>query len=964
MEMRMAIKWNVGSRWLRWDPHLHAPGTLRNNQFGDDWSSYVRQIEAQRPHPVALGITDYYLLKSYKEVRQLRLDGALSSIPLIFPNVELRLTIETRERQGINIHLLVSPDDPEHVARIEEKLGLLTFRYREDHYPCSEDGLKRLGRSHRNDSALPERAALTEGANQFKVDLNELRKLFDRDGWMQSNVLVAVAAGKDGLAGIAKDAAFHAQREELGRFAHIVFSGIPGDRTYWLGDHPDFESNQQTAKPCLHGSDAHKLEDVLAPPHDRRCWIRAEPTFDGLRQTLVEPRRRVHIGADAPPGPSSSDVIRYIRFKNAPWCENRELELNDGLVTIIGSKGSGKTALAELAAFAADAEDTDPGPASFVAKAGKLLSGLEIEIEWGDGTKRSITSPRDPFDERTEPRVRYLSQQFVERLCSGVALGRTLIDEIERVVFEAIPDEERLLCSTFDELRQVVLQDPIAENDQQRKNLAAATRALAEERALKQSVPVLKAKALELERDRKAIDSETTKLPIKASDEVVRAQIAASTSVKELQDAIAAEDRRTQQLHDLGAELQRQVRSAEMSLAAMRARFGDVLDEPVWDLLRLRPDTKAQQTLAQLEQASRQRVAHLRDDGLPASGADATAAKGIGLEKLVAENVRLTKQLGLDQTNAKRRVELEKRRAVVARNEDAAKKALTHAEKASERMKATQLLRLDAYRRIFEAFDAERTALERIYTPLHSRIIADSRLSKLSFAVDRFVDLRAWASRGESLLDLRRPPFNRRGAIEEEASKILLSAWKNGTPIDAQTAMLKFIESHGESALDNLANGVTPLELGEWLFSTEHVSVSYNIQYEGVDLVRLSPGTKGIVLLTLYLGLDEWDRRPLIIDQPEENLDPRSIFTDLVPFFRDAARHRQIIMVTHNANLVVNTDSDQVIVAESVRTSPAELPRVTYSAGPLEDAEVRTSVCRLLEGGDEAFKKRGQRYGL
>lgn len=99
-----------------------------------------------------------------------------------------------------------------------------------------------------------------------------------------------------------------------------------------------------------------------------------------------------------------------------------------------------------------------------------------------------------------------------------------------------------------------------------------------------------------------------------------------------------------------------------------------------------------------------------------------------------------------------------------------------------------------------------------------------------------------------------------------------------------------------------------------------------------------------------------------MIDQPEENLDPRSVYDDLVPFFRDAFRRRQIIMVTHNANLVVNTDSDQVIVAESNRTSPTALPQVTYRAGGLELPAIRAEVCRLLEGGQEAFEKRRRRY--
>lgn len=54
---------------------------------------------------------------------------------------------------------------------------------------------------------------------------------------------------------------------------------------------------------------------------------------------------------------------------------------------------------------------------------------------------------------------------------------------------------------------------------------------------------------------------------------------------------------------------------------------------------------------------------------------------------------------------------------------------------------------------------------------------------------------------------------------------------------------------------------MTPLHVGEWLFSTEHIAVRYGIHYEGLALSNLSPGTRGVVLLTLYLALDQWDRR-------------------------------------------------------------------------------------------------------
>nr|WP_267874829.1 AAA family ATPase [Telluria antibiotica] len=131
--------------------------------------------------------------------------------------------------------------------------------------------------------------------------------------------------------------------------------------------------------------------------------------------------------------------------------------------------------------------------------------------------------------------------------------------------------------------------------------------------------------------------------------------------------------------------------------------------------------------------------------------------------------------------------------------------------------------------------------------------------------------------------------------------------------------------------------------------------------YDGTDIRKLSPGTCGIVLLLLYLALDDADDRPLIIDQPEENLDPKSVFDELVSLFLVAKTKRQVIMVTHNANLVINTDADQIIVANANPAEGGQLPSFCYTAGGLEDAEIRKVVCDILEGGEKAYRERARR---
>lgn len=120
-----------GSVWRRWEPHIHAPGTLLNDQFKgpNAWEDYLSEIETSEPTIKALGITDYWTLSSYEKVRSFRDGGRLSKVGLIFPNVEMRYGIATEKGAPINVHLLICPDDTDHVAQAKRFLATLTFSY-------------------------------------------------------------------------------------------------------------------------------------------------------------------------------------------------------------------------------------------------------------------------------------------------------------------------------------------------------------------------------------------------------------------------------------------------------------------------------------------------------------------------------------------------------------------------------------------------------------------------------------------------------------------------------------------------------------------------------------------------------------------------------------------------------------------------------------------------------------------
>jgi len=109
-----------------------------------------------------------------------------------------------------------------------------------------------------------------------------------RNPWLRKHSLIAVSAGADGVSGFRRDGAWAALRDEITRFSQIMFSGRPGERDFWLGlGSPEDRRTVDRlggVKPCLHGSDAHKLAELFRPDGDRFCWIKADTSFEGLRQ--------------------------------------------------------------------------------------------------------------------------------------------------------------------------------------------------------------------------------------------------------------------------------------------------------------------------------------------------------------------------------------------------------------------------------------------------------------------------------------------------------------------------------------------------------------------------------------------------------------------------------------------------------------------------------------------------------
>ena len=227
-----------GSEWHRWEPHIHAPGTILNNQFGgsDPWDAYLTILEGLTPKIEAIAVTDYYVTDTYEEFLMHKAAGRLPDVKLLFPNIELRLDVAAKSG-FVNLHLLVSPEDPDHLAEVRRILKRLQFHAYNDRFDCTRDELIRLGK-RADPTITDDRAALRHGATQFKVNFDQLRKVIPESEWAKNNILIAVAGGAgDGTSGL-RQAADATVRQEIEKFAHIIFSSSPAQREFWLGQRP------------------------------------------------------------------------------------------------------------------------------------------------------------------------------------------------------------------------------------------------------------------------------------------------------------------------------------------------------------------------------------------------------------------------------------------------------------------------------------------------------------------------------------------------------------------------------------------------------------------------------------------------------------------------------------------------------------------------------------------------------
>jgi len=978
-----------GSEWRKWDLHIHTPKSINQKYGGDNkasWDSFITAI-ANLPQEIkVIGITDYLFVDGYEYLLTRR--NEIPNIDLIIPNIEFRLntfsgTANNDKRH--NFHVLFDPTVS--VANIKEQLlNCLSSAYlvkdksewRQTPTPRSLEELgKKIKAVAPQDNSVQSKSDLEVGFDNITYDREDIFKNLGKNCF-KGKYVTAIGYSEWDQSRWDQSAA---QKRDL--INNVNFSLTCSDDLPKINaNREELEANKLNSL-ILHSSDAHKLERI----GKTYLWIKVDPTFSGLKQVINEPEARVFIGDTFPNYKPDHKVIKKISIpKSNGWFkDNFELELNRDLVAIIGGRGSGKSALAEMIAYGAGSEDRNAS--AFLKKATKhknSIKGTKVNLEWDDSEKTEfeVGALSEDFG-----LVRYLPQGAVEDLCSPDN-SKDLQEQIENVIFQALGETEKMGASEFSELRERILVNFQFEKEQIQEEIVNINGRIKDILSAKEGLPD---KKKNVEAKKAELKKLNLSLPeLLPEDKEGQEELAGLLELKKLFEG---------KIINLGEiierinEIETKVKLFGSKIKEFEEDIGALLGEAeITDVQTFKVDLKVEdigKVLTKRKGEIAEMIKTLKEGGKT----EVEKILGITVAKLKLNNLSL-----LNDSIEKKRKETKAYETIKIKYQQQKKKisdlenTISALEKeifATEQdvIPEEEKLRSElcvSYCSYFSVLKNEKNEIEKLYQPLQIILSGGTDTDrKLDFDAKISYNLDQHYSQGLAVLNR-----TRKGNFREEMrlKKSLLEMWDNFSRDDfseeaicnnLKNIIKGFTEFEGKEVLitDQLRQEFSEEDFLNWLFNPSHFKIVSSLKFDGTDLDLLSPGQKGIVLLMLYLEVDKEDYRPLIIDQPEENLDNLSVCNDLIAFFRDRKLYRQIIVVTHNPNLVVNTDAEQVIVAnyDGRRT-----PRLEYTAGSLEDQAKKIpaveiveledgiieQVCAILEGGERAFENRKKKYQI
>ena len=986
-----------GSEWRKWDLHLHSPMSGLNNQFpktptGDpDWEKYVKALEDQSSIQ-AIAVTDYFLIEGYKKLVEYKQAGRLKNIQLILPNIEFRLDNIVGDKR-VNFHVIFSDkvkiqDIEDHFLSDLEITLVGNSGALPDLRKLKRSTLEELGGKLKQQQTSFQGSDFQVGCMTAVVNLKQVMELLTKNHLFKDKYLTGLAEENTSL--MDWKGQDHQVRKVMLQSSHILFTGNPNSILWCLGKKGNtpasFIENFNSLKPCVIGSDAHKVEEIGKAPNGKFTWIKADLTFDGLRQIIYEPEDRVFIGSTPPDEKDNSKVIESITIKQSgEWFEDQTIPLNRDLVTIIGGKGSGKTALADLIAYAGGDFNYENSEA-FLNKAVDEIEGTTLTLKWAED-KSETTSTVSRYEEASnENRVRYLSQSFVENLCS-FDQHEKLVQQIENILFQYVSQDKKLGTSDFVSLKEIktrAIQLEITKISQTLKNLNKEVFNLETEQNGKSELIAEKERLT-----KEKTDLEAQKPPAASQEEKNEQEL-----IQKLRTQKSELERRIEQLRLHISELEEFKTRAKLLKDEVDVFNSDItkslkelgLENEKSELLFSVPTKISEIIQNRIAQIEKEIELLERRPAANLTGEDNKPATTSTIADINAQLVEIEKKSKLEAQQKRKLLEFGKRITDLTIRLETLSKSIEALDTTKKQLLVEKVKARDAeFLKFFEKLSEKKTSLEELYKPLNDPADSSVERGKVQFYARFSFNAKRFVADGVNLFDGRRSVIRGESGLSEVATEY----WKQVQKLLPKMTMEPVL--HLLSVLQNtigkksepreiksqLKAEFTQSDVYDWIYCIDFFDVEYGIKYENVDLNKLSPGRKGVVLLLIYLDVDQ-DFRPLIIDQPEENLDNRSVYSTLVEYFRKAKKKRQIILVSHNANLVVNADADQVIVANFDLEKTAQQSRIAYVSGSLEfrrnldsaiaqvlhQKGIREHVCEILEGGDEAFQRREQKYGF
>lgn len=1022
----------TGSTWKKWDLHVHTPESFYHNYPGpkdEAWETFLTDLENLPEEFKVIGINDYVLVDGYERVLKAKRDeNRLKNIDLILPVVELRLDKFGGVVQGgkggkgasswsrINIHVIFDQVDPEFIRQqfisaISPSYRLLPGSLGEGKWNSviSRQSIESLGEAI-IDSVPPDKRSefsspLIEGFNNLNVSSEGLYNALENDALKGKYV---IAVGKTEWENLKWDDHSIAEKKTLINRADIVFTAAESPENYTKARTKLKEASVNAN--LLDCSDAHWLSTTQDKDRIGNCfsWIKADCTFRGLLQAIEEFEDRVYVG-DKPPKQRQVDLnrtkfIRSIKVaKKAgspitePWFD-LEIPLNTDLVAVIGNKGSGKSALADIISLAGDTKNHRSfsflNESRFRDPRAKLAQHFVGTLTWHDGTETSRELDKDPEPSSVE-RVKYLPQSYLETLCNELGAGgsATFDAELRKIIYSHVPMEDQLGQPSMDAFLKFKVTEINSAMEAHRRDISSiniqiidAERRLFPEftKSLTEQLSTRKAELESLEAA-KPIHVEDPNASPEALEESKQASAEIDLLEKQLQDIKDEESRVREEKSSAAKKLavsrrisqalanqKKQTDAFESELIQLLSELG--IDIPIGSLFQVAITAKPIEDAAKEMQAiisaiderllsAEQGSILRRREEIAASLAEAKSKLGERQRLYVLYKEELAKW-----ATAKSEILGPAERQGTIAWIDSEIRSLTSV---PDELKNLKKKRAEISKEIHGLINRMVDEFKRLYLPVQSFVQSAGQMD-MNLPLEFHVRIEETGFQDQFLSKLNRQVRGTFSGIDESA-QLLRRILQETSFTEAEDA-ISFAEridlalradkregqDNRETRLsDQLRRGVEAIEVTNYIFGLEYLQPRYSLTYGGQDIGQLSPGERGLLLLVFYLLVDK-DDIPIVVDQPEENLDNQTIYRVLVKCIKKAKERRQVIMVTHNPNLAVVCDAEQIIYA----SRNADGVRFMYEAGAIEQPTIKDRVVQILEGTEPAFKNRQSKYRL